>query len=174
MVRLINNLLNLSKIEMGNLQIKPTRVRMLQLLMDSFQAVESQALAKNIKFDLRLSAYSPSLTLLFAHAGYEVLTAHNGVRGLEQLLAARPDIAILDVMMPGRSGMDVLRAWGSQKHATDNTQFILLTASCDEEVQTFIQHCANVRFVPKPFSPKKMLSMVQATREANTIEQSTV
>jgi two-component system phosphate regulon sensor histidine kinase PhoR len=55
MVRLINNLLNLSKIEMGSLQIKPTRVRMRQLLMDSFQAVESQALAKNIKFDLRLS-----------------------------------------------------------------------------------------------------------------------
>jgi DNA-binding response OmpR family regulator len=115
-----------------------------------------------------------ALTLLFEHAGYEVLTAHNGVRGLEQLLAARPDMAIIDVMMPGMSGMDVLRTWGSQKQATDNTQFILLTASCDEEIQTFAQHCANVRFVAKPFSPKKILSMVQATREASTIEQSQV
>jgi len=54
LVRLINNLLNLSKIEMGSLHIKPTRVRMKKLLQDSFQAVESQAMAKNITFEIRL------------------------------------------------------------------------------------------------------------------------
>jgi signal transduction histidine kinase len=55
MTRLIDNLLNLSKIELGLLQITPTRVRMRQLLADCFQAVESQASAKGIAFDLRLS-----------------------------------------------------------------------------------------------------------------------
>ena len=61
MVRLINNILNLSKIEMGNMQLKPTRVRMRQLLSDSFQALEPQALAKHIAFDLRLPEKLSSL-----------------------------------------------------------------------------------------------------------------
>ena len=55
MTRLIDNLLNLSKIELGLLQIKPTRVRMRQLLTDCFQAMESQAFAKGIAFELRLA-----------------------------------------------------------------------------------------------------------------------
>jgi signal transduction histidine kinase len=55
MTRLIDNLLNLSKIELGLLQIKPTRVRMRQLLTDCFQAMESQAFAKGIAFELHLA-----------------------------------------------------------------------------------------------------------------------
>jgi PAS domain S-box-containing protein len=61
MVRLIDNLLNLSKIELGSLQIKTGRVRMKQLLTDNFQAVEPQALAKGVKFDLRLPEKFPTL-----------------------------------------------------------------------------------------------------------------
>ena len=49
-----------------------------------------------------------ALMLLFEHAGHEVLTAHNGARGLEKLLAERPDVAIIDVMMPDMTGMDMV------------------------------------------------------------------
>ena len=115
-----------------------------------------------------------ALTLLFEPAGYEVLVAHNGLRGLEKLLAERPDFAGIDVMMPGMNGMEVLRAWDRQKQATDTTHFIMLTASCDAEIQSFAQQYANLRLVAKPFSPKKILSMVQEATAANTITQNSV
>jgi two-component system phosphate regulon sensor histidine kinase PhoR len=54
MVRLIDNLLNLSKIELGILLIKPGRVRMKQFLTDCFRAVEPQATAKGIAFTMHL------------------------------------------------------------------------------------------------------------------------
>jgi signal transduction histidine kinase len=55
MTRLIDNLLNLSKIELGLLVIKPSRVRMRQLVSDCCQAMESRAVAKHITFVTHLS-----------------------------------------------------------------------------------------------------------------------
>ncbi|GIX45913.1 MAG: hypothetical protein KatS3mg131_0124 [Candidatus Tectimicrobiota bacterium] len=55
MTRLIDNLLSLSKIELGLLQVKPSRVRLKQLLADCVQAVESQAVAKGITLRLQLA-----------------------------------------------------------------------------------------------------------------------
>jgi signal transduction histidine kinase len=55
MTRLIDNLLNLSKIELGLLVIKPSRVRMRQLVSDCCQAMESRAVAKHITFETHLS-----------------------------------------------------------------------------------------------------------------------
>ena len=113
-----------------------------------------------------------ALMLLFQHAGYEVLTAHNGARGLEKLLGERPDVAIIDVMMPDMTGMDMVRAWMHQKQTTDNIPFIVLSASCDDEIPEFTRNFDNMRFVPKPFSPRKILHMVQAIADAHPMDYS--
>jgi len=68
----------------------------------------------------------------------------------------------------------MVRTWRHQKPADDNIPFIVLTASCDEDIQAFTQGFDNMRFVPKPFSPRKILHMVQALADGNTIDYSTV
>jgi len=50
------------------------------------------------------------LEFVMNHAGYEVVVAGDGKRGLDLILRERPEVVILDVMMPGMSGFDVCRA----------------------------------------------------------------
>src|SRR5437868_3985967 len=49
-----------------------------------------------------------------ANAGYQVVTAHDGMRGIEQAAETPPDIAIVDLEMDGTSGIDVIRALKKQ------------------------------------------------------------
>jgi len=94
-------------------------------------------------------------------AGYDVITASDGTQALAQLIAARPDVAVLDVMMPGLSGTDVLRA--AREHPdVRHTRVILLTAKAQEgDVAAGFELGAD-DYVVKPFSPRELLSRVQA------------
>ena len=94
-------------------------------------------------------------------AGYDVVTASDGDEALAQVIALRPDIAVLDVMMPGKSGTEVLRA--VREHAeVATTCIILLTAKAQEgDVAAGFALGAD-DYVVKPFSPRELLSRVQA------------
>ena len=94
-------------------------------------------------------------------AGYDVVTASDGDEALAQVIALRPDIAVLDVMMPGKSGTEVLRA--VREHAdVAKTCVILLTAKAQEgDVASGFALGAD-DYVVKPFSPRELLSRVQA------------
>lgn len=67
-----------------------------------------------------------ALEIYMTRAGYEVFTAGNGTDGLKQLFALRPDLVILDVMMPGMTGWEVCRAI-REDEALANTGVIMLT-----------------------------------------------
>lgn len=110
-----------------------------------------------------------ALTMLFEKAGYEVSSAHNGVDGLAKLRATQPDLAIVDVMMPGLSGLELLQAWHSQRPTPDGTQFLMLTASCDDDIAITVQQFDNVRLLAKPFSPTKILRLVQQLVDTNPL-----
>ena len=94
-------------------------------------------------------------------AGYDVVTASDGDEALAQVIALRPDIAVLDVMMPGKSGTEVLRA--VREHAdVAKTCVILLTAKAQEaDVASGFALGAD-DYVVKPFSLRELLSRVQA------------
>ena len=94
-------------------------------------------------------------------AGYDVVTASDGTEALAQVIACRPDVAVLDVMMPGLSGTDVLRAVREHPEVGD-TRVILLTAKAQEgDVAAGFALGAD-DYVVKPFSPRELLSRVQA------------
>ena len=57
--------------------------------------------------------------LLLESKGYEVLLAYDGKQGLEQVRAGRPDLVILDVMMPGMSGLEVCRRMRNDPNLAD-------------------------------------------------------
>jgi DNA-binding response OmpR family regulator len=104
--------------------------------------------------------------LKLSSAGYEVLTVGDGQAALDALLRQRPDLAVLDVMMPVMSGTDVLRALRQRAEpgggGVPPTKVILLTAKAQEaDVEIGFALGAD-DYVVKPFSPRELLSRVQA------------
>ena len=93
--------------------------------------------------------------------GYDVVGVPDGVSALAAIEANPPRLAILDVMMPGLSGMDVLRKVRSNE-ATKDLDIILLTArSRDSDVDAGFAIGAN-DYVIKPFSPRELVHRVNA------------
>ena len=94
-------------------------------------------------------------------AGYDVVGVADGVSALAAIEANPPRLAILDVMMPGLSGMDVLRKVRANE-ATKDLDIILLTArSRDSDVDAGFAIGAS-DYVIKPFSPRELVHRVNA------------
>ena len=92
-------------------------------------------------------------------AGYDAVGVTNGVSALAAIKANPPRLAILDVMMPGLSGMDVLREVRAYE-ATKDLDVILLTArSRDSDVDAAFTIGAS-DYLIKPFSPRELVHRV--------------
>jgi len=93
-------------------------------------------------------------------AGYEIMTVEDGEAALETALAERPDLVILDVGMPGITGVDVCRKLKGGD-ALDRTPVFLLTAHGQESDEQAGHAAGADRFFTKPFSPKEILREVR-------------
>ena len=94
-------------------------------------------------------------------AGFETMAFVDGVTALAAIEAELPRLAILDVMMPGLSGLDVLRKVRANG-ATKDLDVILLTARArDADVDTGFASGAS-DYVIKPFSPRELMHRVNA------------
>jgi DNA-binding response OmpR family regulator len=97
-------------------------------------------------------------SLRLRSAGFDVLVAHDGDAGLAVARDGRPDAIVLDVRMPARSGLDVLR---ELKGAADtrNTPVVMLSASLVDE-QAALDGGARF-FLRKPFESATLVRAVQ-------------
>jgi DNA-binding response OmpR family regulator len=94
-------------------------------------------------------------------AGFETIACPDGVSALQAIEADLPRLAILDVMMPGLSGIDVLRS-PRAKPATEGLDTILLTSRArNSDVDTGFATGAS-DYVIKPFSPRELMYRVKA------------
>jgi len=94
-------------------------------------------------------------------AGLEVVAAEDGQAALEQARARRPRLAVLDVSMPGLSGIDVCRMLRSDP-ATAGMLIIMLTARVQApDVEGGFNAGAD-DYVTKPFSPRELVLRIQA------------
>lgn len=93
--------------------------------------------------------------------GYEILTAKNGTEGLEKTTSFKPDLVILDIMMPKMNGIEVCKILRS-KPEYNNTLIIFLTALSDESSQIKGLETGADDYVNKPISPKVLISRVNA------------
>jgi DNA-binding response OmpR family regulator len=94
-------------------------------------------------------------------AGFDTMAFSDGVTALAAIEADLPRLAILDVMMPGLSGIDVLRKVRANE-ATKDLDVILLTARArDADVDTGFASGAS-DYVIKPFSPRELMHRVNA------------
>ncbi|OLZ10875.1 response regulator [Sulfobacillus thermosulfidooxidans] len=90
--------------------------------------------------------------------GFDVLTEYDGQQGLKRALQDKPDLVVLDVMLPGLSGLDVCR---SIRHETD-IPVIMLTARKDELDRILGLELGADDYVTKPFSPRELVARVKA------------
>jgi two-component system alkaline phosphatase synthesis response regulator PhoP len=93
--------------------------------------------------------------------GFEVYTAANGDEALTKAKHLKPDLIILDIMMPRKSGIEVCEILRSQP-AFKNTLIIFLTALSDEGSQVKGFDMGADDYINKPISPKLIISRVQA------------
>jgi DNA-binding response OmpR family regulator len=94
----------------------------------------------------------------FEKEGYQVLSAHDGLTALAMARREKPDLLVLDVMMPGMDGWDVVRAL---RRETD-IPIILLTARSEESDQVVGLELGADDYVVKPFSPRALVARARA------------
>lgn len=93
--------------------------------------------------------------------GHEIVAVGDGAAAVEACQAQRPDLAVLDVMMPGTSGLDAIRLIRADPTLVD-LPVILLTARAQEsDVETGFDSGAD-DYITKPFSPRELASRVEA------------
>lgn len=107
--------------------------------------------------------------------GYNVITARNGNQAIEQAKLNKPDLIILDVMMPGKTGFEVCKVLRTQP-AFENTIIIFLTAFNDDNTEIKGLETGGDDYITKPISPKVLISRVNAlfrriTKETGSVLQ---
>lgn len=97
--------------------------------------------------------------LKLTQSGYQVRACANGVDALDEIRRNPPELAVLDVMMPGLSGIDVLREIRADE-ALSGVRVVLLTArSRDTDVDMGFSTGAD-DYLIKPFSPRELVHRV--------------
>lgn len=108
-------------------------------------------------------------------AGFTVLIAKDGPSGLRMALEHRPDVIVLDLMLPGMDGHEICRTLKANEQ-TAQTGIIMLTAKggTKDRVRGFETGADD--YVPKPFSPRELVLRVQALqrRVENSSHSTTV
>lgn len=94
-------------------------------------------------------------------AGFEVSKAHNGKEGLEKIRREMPHLIVLDLMLPGMSGMEVCEALKAEA-TTARIPVIMLTARAEEQDRIAGLELGADDYVSKPFSPRELVLRVEA------------
>jgi len=100
--------------------------------------------------------------------GYRILVAHNGLQGLQTCQTERPDLVLLDLMLPGMDGFEVLSRLRSDPR-TAEIPVVVISAKTDPADQEMATRMGANAYLTKPFSRAELLetvhSLVQATPE---------
>lgn len=105
------------------------------------------------------------IRLYLEQASYSVISASDGIAGLELHAREHPDLVILDLMLPGIEGMEVcrrIRNWA-------NTPILMLTARQGEEDRILGLESGADDYLIKPFSPRELVSRVKAILRRSAI-----
>jgi CheY-like chemotaxis protein len=109
---------------------------------------------------------SPTITkvvqLVLTKAGYQVQTAIDGEAGLEAVRAQRPELILLDFVMPRMNGYQFCRELVADPKLRD-IPVVLMSAKGDQVGERFVKVMGIVDYITKPFSPEAITAVVQHT-----------
>ena len=106
----------------------------------------------------RLKVAAEQLYLDLQAAGFDVVQAEDGLRGLDVARRERPDLVVLDLMLPGLDGLDVCR----RLRRESNVPIIMLTARVEETDMLVGLELGADDYLTKPFSPRELVARVKA------------
>ncbi|RIO11201.1 response regulator transcription factor [Mammaliicoccus sciuri] len=92
-------------------------------------------------------------------AGYQVIVAYDGVQALEKVNEEKPDLVVLDVMLPEKDGIEVCKTIRSDKN---QVPILMLTAKDDEFDRVLGLELGADDYMTKPFSPREVVARVKA------------
>jgi len=102
-----------------------------------------------------------AISYLLRQDGWNVSTHSDGDSALERIIAARPDLLILDVMLPGRSGFDILRDLRAASETRD-LPVLMLTAKGQARDREIAESIGVSHYMTKPFANQEMLAVVRS------------
>ncbi len=98
------------------------------------------------------------VTAYLKSEGYEFLSAMDGINGLSAVRTFKPDVIILDVMLPGMDGIELL----ANLRRESNVYVILLTARSEETDKVIGLSVGADDYLTKPFSPRELIARIKA------------
>ncbi len=106
-----------------------------------------------------------AVKVIVEKGGYDVRIAYDGQEGLEAVAAEKPDLIVLDVMMPVMNGHEACAKLKSDKETAD-IPIILLTAVADRVTTSTYTHRDMLEseaddYIPKPVEPKDLLELIK-------------
>jgi DNA-binding response OmpR family regulator len=102
--------------------------------------------------------------------GYDVIAAHDGQSGLEVIKRHRPELVVLDLMMPGIDGLQVCQRLRAD-HRSARTPVIMLTARATEADRIVGLELGADDYITKPFSPREVVARVKAVLRRTSAQQ---
>jgi DNA-binding response OmpR family regulator len=110
--------------------------------------------------------------LILSRKGFQVVGAMGGREGLEAIQAQKPDLVLLDLMMPDMDGWEVYQKMKAND-ATKSIPVIVVTAKAQSIDKVLGLHIAKVDdYITKPFGPQELLESVEAVLARQTQSQS--
>ena len=106
------------------------------------------------------------VNLYLSREGYQVLSARDGIEGLRLAREVKPDLVILDLMLPKLDGMEVGRILREESEVP----IIMLTARVDEEDRLAGLALGADDYVTKPFSPRELTARVKAVLRRSALD----
>ena len=97
--------------------------------------------------------------------GYQVTTAFDGKEGLEKIRSEKPDLVVLDVMMPYMDGFEVLKTIRREPE-TESLPVIMLTAKAQDKDVFEGYHYGADMYLTKPFNPMELVTFVKRITQA--------
>ena len=94
-------------------------------------------------------------------AGFRVASAADGEEGLQQLFASRPDALVLDLMLPGMNGLEIVRELRAEPLTHDLPVLVLTARSAEMDKLLGFEQGAD-DYLTKPFSPRELVARVKA------------
>jgi len=91
--------------------------------------------------------------------GYECISAEDGIMGITMVHREKPDLILLDIMLPEKNGLDICR---ELREEGNNTPIIMMTAKTEESDKVMGLECGADDYISKPFGIREMLARIKA------------
>jgi DNA-binding response OmpR family regulator len=110
-----------------------------------------------------------AMRMVLERQGYRVIQAHDGHQGKQAIYHHRPDLVILDMMMPRMGGYPVLEHF---KDKSDAPPIIMITANEGSRHKVYAEYLGVVDYIRKPFAMERLLETVTKVLEPKKPESS--